>query len=442
MKPSRYNHFFTLESGVSLAFNSATGALAEIEEQHLPRIRFLLERPDGTETEEDKQFLDALVEGGYLVPDGIDEVAVLRSRGIKHRLEGVALVLTIAPTLACNFSCDYCFENQSNIRMDEATEQALLAFSDRQMNHVGQVRLCWFGGEPTLCLPTIERLQNAFQQLAAKHQIDFVPASIITNGYLLDGAMAHRLAGMGIQLAQVTLDGPEEIHDQRRKLHSGKGTFRRIVDNLAQAADILTIGVRINVDRDNIDSAYEVIEILDRKGILPKVNVHFAQVNSTGAACVNIRDRCFAAEEFSQRQVQLYRRLFDRGIYHVDYPQVFGGVYCGAVTERSYVVSPTGRLFKCWEQLSMELTHSVGDIFSPETTDAQKQTIAAFKSWDPFQMTECRVCDILPICLGGCPVHGKEINPGVKGICSPWRYNLGEMLELRYLCEAHKEVNK
>ncbi len=440
MKPSRYNFFFEVDGGVTLAFNSNSGALAEIEKEHLPRIQNLLKHPDQAESDMDKEFVDSLRGGGYLVGDAIDEISCLQVDANTYRLSSATLSLTIAPTLACNFSCDYCYESQSGLRMSEQTQEALLEFADRRLGQSSKLLICWFGGEPTLCLPVIERLQGGLLELANKHQSQVEPTSIISNGYLLDAAMARRMKEIGISEVQITIDGPPEVHDRRRKLRNGKGTFSRILDNVTDICDILEVGIRINVDRENTDDACRVVEIFRDRQILHKVKIYFAQVQSSGIACADIRDRCFGQEEFSKWQVKLYKTLIDRGIYHVDYPEVSGGITCGSVSNNSFVVSPTGHLFKCWEELSLDPGKSVGDIFSSELTDEQKANIDKFKNWNPFKLSECRECEILPVCMGGCPIHSINAGHPDRGSCSPWKFNLREMLELRHQCEQAREA--
>lgn len=440
MKPSRYNHFQTLADGTVLAFNGASGALVEIEKDQYPRIEYLMNHSDKADNDQDRQYVEYLIEGGYIVPDDLDELADFKNSSRSRRTQGTTMALTIAPTLACNFNCDYCFESRSKIHMTEDTEQALLDFCDRELKKVVRLRICWFGGEPTLRMPTITRLQAALREKAETFNIECPPALIITNGFLLTGDTAQKLKDMNICNAQVTLDGPEEVHDQRRKLHSGRGTFRRIVDNLAEAAHILNIRLRVNVDKGNVESAYEVIEALDRRGILPAVHLYFAQVKSYGEACANVRDRCFCEEDFSRSLTGLYQKLVEMGLYKVDYPKVYGGVFCAAVAEGTFVVSPNGLIFRCWEELSTDPQKSIGDIFSTDMSEQQRKNIKAYQDWDPFGMPQCLECDILPLCLGGCPLHGMIESVTDKGICSPWRYNLKEMLELRYRCETRGQT--
>src|SRR5512142_469963 len=101
MKPSRFNIFLQHENGNTLAFNSTSTALAEIEACHYPVIERLLQEPASASTDEEKQFLDALIEGRYLVEDLVDELEFLKVHNRRQRFGGTVMMLTIAPTLAC-----------------------------------------------------------------------------------------------------------------------------------------------------------------------------------------------------------------------------------------------------------------------------------------------------------------------------------------------------
>jgi uncharacterized protein len=438
MKKSCYNHIVPLEDGTVLAYNCLSGALAEIEPENTEAVSRLLESPQLARTSEDRELLENLIEGGYLIDDETDEVAELWAESRSRREQAGTLVLTIAPTLACNFKCDYCFIDRSSIRMKDHVQQALIDYVENRMNDIARLRISWFGGEPTLCFSTIEKVQAELNEMAAGHQVEIGPISMVSNGYLLDRDMARRMRSLGFSRVQITLDGPEKMHDSRRKLHNGKGTYNRILKNIEEIIDLLKVRVRINIDRNNVESAAEVVRILDRRNILPEVSVSFAQVYSSGETCASIRDRCFCESEFSGCLTDLYRLLMERGVYEVEYPTSFNAVFCGALTENCLAVSPTGHLFRCRDSLTLDSEKAVGDIFGTPPTAAQQNNLEKFRSWDPFELNECRECNILPICLGGCPVYGKKDPNGLKGACSPWKYNLEEMLKLKYRCETEK----
>jgi uncharacterized protein len=440
VKASSYNHFIEVGDGKTvLAYNSYSGALAEIEKENYPRIRQLLEDPRLCQTDSDREFLQCLADGGFLIPDLVDQAATVKTRSRTVRLGGSLLALTIAPTLACNFACDYCFESRSSIVMSRETQDALLRFADRELVRSEALRVSWFGGEPTLCFNILERIQSGLLKIAEKRRTEIVPGQIITNAYLLNETMAQKLKDLQVTHAQVTIDGPREIHDARRKLRNGKGSFDRIMENLVVAADILKINIRINVDKENVDSACAVAEVLQERGILDKVRVTFAQVLASGGTCADIRDRCFDNAGFARTLVQIQKRLFSKGIYKVNTPRIGSGATCGAVADGNYVISPTGHLFKCWEDLSIDGEKSVGDLFSTELSDRQKQNREAYRTWDPFKMGECRDCGVLPICLGGCPLSTLHNPEASCGDCAPWKFNLKDIIELAYVSQAQTQ---
>ncbi len=440
LKPSRYNITAELGDGAQLAFNASTAALIEIDPATRPVIDRILGDPNRAHPGEQEDLRRVLIEGRYLVPAAEDEVGRLKEKSRLHRLGSPVFMLTIAPTLACNFDCDYCFQRHEPGRMSGETEDALIAFSRERIEKSRSVLVTWFGGEPTLCLPTVERLQGALAGLASLAGAVMEPASIVTNGYLLDGRMASRLRAAGITSAQVTLDGPERLHDQRRKLRDGRGTFRTILRNLGESSGILGIAVRVNVDRENREAAAEVVEALDRSGLLPRVQVHFAPVSEAGAICADMRGRCFTSEEFARFRLRLYEALVRGGFRQIDYPDLASAGICGADTENGFVVGPNGLIFKCWEELSLKGEKSVGTIFSKEREPHQRANLERYRSWDPFGKAGCVECDILPLCMGGCPLQGLGVKEGDRGWCSPWKHHLVEMLRLRHACDGGREV--
>jgi hypothetical protein len=44
--------------------------------------------------------------------------------------------------------------------------------------------------------------------------------------------------------------------------------------------------------------------------------------------------------------------------------------------------------------------------------------------------------------MGGCPLRGIENPEASKGTCLSWKYNLREMIELKYLCDTRETVNR
>ena len=130
-----------------------------------------------------------------------------------------------------------------------------MRFVEAKLATDGSLSVTWYGGEPTLYLDMIEALSAQLRDACERRGAQYLPATIITNGYLLTEKTAQRLKAAGIEEAQVTLDGDRDTHNRRRPLKGGVGTFDRILENVAASRDILKIQIRINVDRSNADTA-------------------------------------------------------------------------------------------------------------------------------------------------------------------------------------------
>jgi uncharacterized protein len=286
MKASRYNILVPLVSGQTLLFNSATVALAEIDPDDLADVKCVLAMPESNRTPHQEEIFQVLCDGKFLVPAEIDELHTIAARNRLQRFGGDTLFLTIAPTLGCNFACPYCFESKnSSSTMDAETERALLEFVRARIQGTKQILVTWFGGEPTLCLDLIERVQSALLRLAHEKSVSLLPASMVTNGYLLDRAAARRLKNLDITDIQITLDGPRESHDKRRTLIGGGATFDHIIANIESALDLVQITIRMNIDRSNADAALDLAHELNARGILGKANLYFAPIADAGGSC-------------------------------------------------------------------------------------------------------------------------------------------------------------
>ncbi len=70
-----------------------------------------------------------------------------------------------------------------------------------------------------------------------------------------------------IREVQVTLDGTADIHNSRRFLKGGDGTFDRIVRGIdAALANKIDINLRMVIDKENIDNLPDLAQFAIDKG--------------------------------------------------------------------------------------------------------------------------------------------------------------------------------
>jgi len=254
-KPSKYNFFFDAEDGTHLAFNAISNGFAKIEKEAMSQIyrilKLLKKRKAGKNV--DRKLWNDLLKGKFIIREEDDELSLLKVINRISRFSTNSLSLAIAPTLECNFRCEYCYAEKRRGFMEEKIQSSLLHFIEKKAKVIKQLNIGWIGGEPLLAIDIIESLSSHFIDICRRQGVNYF-GSLVTNGYLLTEAVVERLLKAKISSIQITLDGPQEVHDNRRPLVTGNGTFKVIIENLLNLRRLqvnsdcqIRIGIRVNM---------------------------------------------------------------------------------------------------------------------------------------------------------------------------------------------------
>lgn len=145
---------------------------------------------------------------------------------------GAVMYLMAKPVgAACNLRCDYCYYLEKaegrgrQLMSDETLEEFIRQYIGAQT--VEEVVFTWHGGEAMLRpLEFYEKVQRLQQRYAAGHSII---NCLQTNGTLMTEQWCRFLRDNG-WLVGISIDGPEEFHDEYRHASSnGHGTFQRVM---------------------------------------------------------------------------------------------------------------------------------------------------------------------------------------------------------------------
>lgn len=144
--------------------------------------------------------------------------------------------LSLAIAQKCNLGCTYCYAQQGEFggaaknMAREAAEQAVdLLVHGAEPG--ARLNLAFLGGEPLANRALLQETTRRAARMAAARGVT-LGFSITTNGTLLTPADADFFEEFGFAVT-VSLDGPREAHDAQRPFKSGKGSFDRIMANLA-----------------------------------------------------------------------------------------------------------------------------------------------------------------------------------------------------------------
>jgi uncharacterized protein len=325
----------------------------------------------------------------------------------------------------CNLDCRYCFEERNRESMTDEVARQVIEFVSKRVNTLSMLRVCWYGGEPLFAADRLFDLSRRIRAVCDAGGCRYT-ATMISNGYLLDREMAQRLKEERVTDVQLTLDGPRDIHDARRPLADGSGSYDVILENISQSFDLLRVNVRINVDQKNSHRVAELLETLDRRGLRDKVAVYFGKLEASTSVCQNIAEDCLDNQAFSRAEIELFQQALERGFAICKLPRP-SPAFCGAVKTSSFLVDPDGRLYKCWNEVGTP-ERSLGRI--DQKIDILHPELYPWLTSSPFKKQQCRRCNILPLCMGGCPVREPGNGETVTDNCTTWKYNLNQMLEL------------
>lgn len=429
------------EVDTSLLYGGLLGRLIEVRGAQRAVARALLAAPNESKPEWDA-LRKEMVDHAILVPTEWDELSIIEQRRLLSQTAvRNAMQLTVCPTVNCNYRCVYCYQEHLGRLMSPEVQEALHTYLDTQLVPVDQLRITWFGGEPLLGLDrVIEPLTERFRARVGENY----SASMISNGWLLTPPTSERLVELGVESVQVTLDGPREIHDQRRPLAGGGGTFDRILGHLRDCDPRLAIALRVNTDERNAGRTSELLDQLEEAGLAGRVYVYFAPVVAYTEVCADTSGHCIAGRDWSTLSARLRLEAMERGLSDASLPASKTGV-CIADDPRGWVVTPDGLLYKCWNDVTTP-SKAVDNLLEGTTPERRAQMEAELKSWQswtPFKLSECRDCKVLPQCQSGCGhIAMQQKAPITHGDCTELKWNLEETIATYYLSQRRRELSR
>lgn len=398
----------------SLTLHSArTGAIGVVEPDRADRARDMLRATHVTRDVSDDLVVQ-MIRGGFLVPSEHDEDWESKSSYIR-RYASNSLHLIIMPTEDCNFRCVYCYESFLRKGMTNEMQAAIIKHVESKLD-LESLEISWFGGEPLLELQTVLSITSRLSQYCDQRKIDF-KSSATTNGYLLTPESLESVVGSGVTNFQITLDGLEHDHDERRPGRNGERTFSTILENLRHAASTdlkFHIILRHNFDPGNLERVDEFLDVLANEfGNDPRFTCNFQAIGRWGGADdadLNVCEGRVALDsELTTKSKALERGLRDATTFSLMQPQ---GSTCYAANPNSFVIGSDGKLYKCTVELDYHDRNIVGQLLPDGSMDLDWRKMALWCETDgEGGDKKCTSCWFKPSCHGAaCPKEWLDDN--------------------------------
>lgn len=349
----------------------------------------------------------------------------------------------------CNLACDYCYYSTCGGRPGAARDgidRALLeqVIADYMARSQGSVGFAWQGGEPLLA-------GLEFFEDVVRLQIRHAPPNTVignalqTNGTLLNEDWARFFRRYNF-LVGVSVDGPREIHDAHRVTATGKGSFELVMRKIEHLCrhevdfNILTV-----LHQDNVGRPHELMNFYARHGLhyvqfIPGMAFH-ARLPETPARYL------VTAEQYGRFLCETFDIWYNDGApkMSVRFFDNMLSVYAGREAEackyrrscsRTVILEQNGDAYPCDFYLSAgyRLGNMATDGWERVLEHPAYRDFLALKEDLPQQ---CRCCEHLRLCYGGCPRNRAwDSCGGVAGpdyFCSAYR---------RFFSHAHERLTR
>ncbi len=455
MKKSRFLTIVERKNGDILVHSGISGTVLNVEKSRIPEFHLLMEGkiPPGVDPLTAFAYanvLEVFRQANFVLDDEIDEIGLLEQRYHKARIHSRGLALSIAPTMKCNLACPYCYNpNAQPITMSPETIHDVARFVNELIETKADGRhllITWVGGEPLYDFKVFSELAHRIYEVAQRLRCP-LSGTIVTNGTLLTEEIAAQLRQPPflIKQAQIALDGPAEIHNRSRCFRNGRPSYSLIRDHIKTAKKYFDISVRIHVNAATTPAHLEtlvrdffaegVVKPGDENPNFYLGKLHHNKECHTMCGVPLSEGDVLTIKDFAALELQFARLTQELGIKIYRYMTRPGRPLaspCGVMKENNYTIDASGRLGKCWHYMG-ETQFSVGQVSG--IVDKDQGSYHFWCDYNPFGDANCRMCKVLPLCVGGCP--SLKMLPRMKAAetCSPEKYNLGEQLLFYYFGE-------
>lgn len=386
----------------------------------------------------DPGFIKELTEKGYLIDDQ-QEIKLYRNKYLDFidSREKDEVQLFFITNYSCNFACTYCYQDQYNNPDQELNNEVIDAFFRYIDSEFAGRRkyITIFGGEPLLSSPKQKKLITSMLERATDAKLD---VCIVTNGYTLADYVPLLKSGR-IREIQVTLDGTETVHNKRRFLKGGSGTFDKIVSGIdACLQNNLNVNLRMVIDKENIENIKDLAQFAIDKG-WTKSPYFKTQIGRNYEL-----HHCQSKPDILFDRVSLFERIFELTIEYPHILQFYKPAYSISrfLSENGNLPDPlfdscpacktewafdyTGHIYPCTATVG-KADESLGTYYPDVSLNTMQ--IDKWESRDVTLIPECKDCRIQLACGGGC---GSVAKNRTGNICSTDCRPVKELLELGF----------
>ncbi|WP_207513691.1 radical SAM/SPASM domain-containing protein [Longitalea luteola] len=403
MKFSQFNAIIPY-SGRFALYNSFTQKVIFLEETLKDILHAALHENIDALHEVHPTFYNYLIKQEFIIDNDIDEIDKVKQLSKSYDENTNSFLLTINPSMNCNFKCWYCYETHvKNSRLSDDMINKIKLFINKTADKeaIKYFRLSFFGGEPLLyfkkeVIPIIDTYVDACRRNGLLPQIYFT-----TNGYLINEELIAYFKNKNVDCGfQITLDGYKEQHDLVRYVSAQKGSYEVIIKNVKLLiTNHFGVRLRINYTNKSVSGTHQIAnEFNDIPGDLKQkyLLVDYQRVWQDDKI-----DNTFNTVDENTK------KMIDAGVNVTStYSPDNVKNSCYADKRNSAVINYNGDLFKCTARDFTTVKRA--GYLSDDGTLVWENDYLERRMKAKFNNKPCLSCKIMPLCNGGCSQHALE----------------------------------
>lgn len=355
----------------------------------------------------EKDKLDYLKNNFFIIDEDVSSKSIKEFLMDNDRLNQKVFSSYIAFSTLCNFACVYCFEegqsDRKKIMSLEVLDNVINWYEKKIIeNNYSKIRVELFGGEPLIHKDLIKIFITKLNDVIKKHHCE-LEIGIVTNGYLLDNDIVNFLNMHGLYEIQITIDGVGEVHDKRRPLRNGKGTFDIIMNNVKNLNKFNgRILFRVSFDENNINDVETTLLYLSKLKLNNEHEIYIAPIHQTKEQVCNKCSYCSRnVNDDSKKMISLYKRLFTyMKSIGLKIPKYYTNGPCMFVSKDTVLINQLGDLYKCVEMIDIK-DLSVGNVMESNYNGLYYN----FTAKPLFKKCIEKDCKYVCLCGGGCAMQ-------------------------------------
>lgn len=400
------------ENIIDIIKNTLTQKINRVKLADATILQSILEGTYDINANKEDDLVQRLIKNGYLVEDTLNEGKLARYMFNKEVYGSRELELTILPTNACNFDCVYCYQKPPYHFMTNETKNNLVSYIKKHIHEYSGLKIAWFGGEPLLAKDMLVEFMNEVRIICKENKKPLY-SNITTNGYELDGQTFERLLKSHVRTFQITLDGPEHIHNMQRPHKGENNSFERIVSNLRYIREhysnkTFIIILRINVSTVLLPYMEEYKAwLISEFGEDRHFTINYEVIRDWGGDKVKKHEQLRDYQEDVMKYMDDFTNKgisIDKG-FHRDIHKVS---ICLASKMNGFVINYDGKIYKCTMNIENEKCKDINNIGFLNNNGEMILDTNKVINWveNTETLSKCDDCKHYPECMGlSCPLN-------------------------------------